>query len=74
MVAADADKFWQQHIEKKDVLVKDLEARLEQTNTSAQANAEDAHKEPAKKVSHWVSSKRYPMISPLLRLEEITRC
>lgn len=39
----------QKHIEKQDALVKDLEARLEQTNASAQNNVEDANKLPATK-------------------------
>ena len=47
-------KTWQQHIEKQDALVKDLEARLEKMNASAQATAPEANEGPATKVSRWV--------------------
>ncbi|KAF6219763.1 hypothetical protein HO133_003588 [Letharia lupina] len=56
----------QKHIEKQDALVKDLEARLEQTNASAQNNVEDANKLPATKVSHRVFITSFSIFSPLL--------
>lgn len=40
----------QKQIEKQDILIKDLEARLDQTNTPAQADVEDSRREPTKNV------------------------
>ena len=63
-MAADTDKTWPQHNDMKDVLVKDDEARLEQTTAaSTQASVEDINKEIAMKVSHRVTLKRSPMFT-----------
>lgn len=49
----------QKHIEKQDALIKDLEARLEQTKDSAQTNAEDANKEPVTKTVPTSAERSY---------------